>query len=196
MAGEFVPFDPRAEFVVTQRNLPHWQQPKSTYFVTFRLADSLPVVVRERFAEMQQLNVAAAFEWMERYLDAGNGHCTLKDTQCREIVVEALKHFDGTRYALGGFVVMPNHVHTLVQPIGDATLASVMHSWKSYTAHAINRYCGTSGVLWQKESFDRIVRDQFELEKFDRYIAANPTTAGLAANKFHIGKGSAAWLET
>ena len=144
---------------------------------------------------MQQLNVAGAFEWMERYLDAGNGNCTLNDAQCGEIVVKALRHFDGTRYALGGFVVMPNHVHALVQPIGDATLTSVMHSWKSYTSHAINRYLGASGVLWQKESFDRIVRDQFELEKFDQYIATNPTTAGLASSEFRIGNGSAAWSE-
>jgi len=195
MAGKFVPFDPHAEFTATQRNLPHWQQLDATYFVTFRLADSLPVAVREKFAEMQHLNASDAFDWIERYLDVGNGDCTLKDSRCAEFVEETLRYFDGTRYELGGFVVMPNHVHVLVQPISPATLSSVVHTWKSYASHEINRHLGRNGALWQKESFDRIVRDQMELQKFDEYIVANPTEARLTSNAYRIGRGLAAWFE-
>lgn len=195
MAGKFVPFDPRAEFTATQRNLPHWHQPGATYFVTFRLADSLPVAVRGKLAEMQRLNASDAFDWIGHYLDAGIGDCTLKDSRCAELVEETLRYFDGARYELGSFVVMPNHVHVLVRPISPATLSSVVHTWKSYSSHIINRHLGRSGALWQKESFDRIVRDQMELRKFDDYIVANPTEAKLTSSACRIGRGLAAWFE-
>jgi len=195
MASQFQPFDSRKEFHSTRRNLPHWQQPDATYFVTFRLANSLPEEVRERFEEMQRLDDSGAFAWIERYLDAGSGDCILGIPEHAEIVVSSLRHFDGKRYALGSFVVMPNHVHVLVQPIGPATLTSVMHGWKSYTAHELQRRTGVTGRVWQEESFDRIVRDDAELSKYTAYILANPTEAKLSPGTFIVGQGSANWFE-
>src|SRR4051812_8027696 len=109
MESVFHPFDPRKAFKATHRNLPHWHQPNATYFVTFRLADSLPVEVRERFEELRRLNELEAFDWIERYLDAGNGSCLFKEQKYASIVASTLRYFDDQRYLLGAFVVMPNH---------------------------------------------------------------------------------------
>jgi type I restriction enzyme R subunit len=193
MPSAFQPFDPRKEFQATQRNLPHWWQPGATYFVTFRLADSLPAIVRDRFEEMRQLNEHEAFDWVENYLDAGSGSCLLKNPAHAGLVASALRYFDAQRYKLGAFVVMPNHVHALVKPTGPNTLAALLHSWKSYTAHELNRLTGSSGRVWQEESFDRIVRDESELDKFHAYIANNPASAGLREGTFLLGQGSANW---
>ena len=195
MPPAFEPFNPRREFLSTHRNLPHWQQPDVTYFVTFRLADSLPAGVRQRFEEMRRLNDAEAFAWIERYLDAGSGGCPLCNSVHANTVASSLRHFDGKRYALGAFVVMPNHVHALVQPVSPVTLPSIMHSWKSYTAHELQRQAGIPGRIWQQESFDRIVRDETELGKFHDYILANPVKARLQPGSFIAGQGSAKWLE-
>ena len=192
----FQPFDFRGKFQATQRNLPHWQQPGATYFVTFRLADSLPAAVLERLEELQRLNPSDAFDWVERYLDAGVGNCILKNPDCAKTVETALRHFDGERLVLGSYAVMPNHVHVLVQPLGTATLRSVLHGWKSYTSHKINQQTGRDGRVWQAESFDRIVRDDVELRKFNEYILANPASANLSAGTFAVGQGSAAWLNS
>ena len=194
MASEFQPFDPRRGFHSTHRNLPHWSLAGATYFVTFRLADALPAEVRTRLEEMRQLNDADAFNWIERYLDAGSGDCTLSLNAHAMIVATALRHFDNKRYALGAYVVMPNHVHALVQPFESFTLTSLVHSWKSYTAHKLQRHAGSRGRVWQEESFDRIVRNEEELIKSHEYILANPAAAHLRPGTFLVGEGSANWL--
>jgi len=195
MSPAFQPFDPREDFTAKQRNLPHWRQSGATYFVTFRLADSLPVEARVRFEEMRRLNDAEAFAWVEEYLDAGSGACPFKNPKHARTVASALRHFDGKRYSLGAFVVMPNHVHALVQPARPTALTSIVHSWKSFTAHELQRQAGISGQVWQEESYDRIVRDETELRVFHDYISANPTGARLLPGSFIVGQGSARWFE-
>lgn len=187
----FQPFNPRADVAITHRNLPHWQQPGATYFVTFRLADSLPAEARERLAELRQLNESEAFTWIDRYLDAGSGSCLLKNPEHASAVAASLRHFDGRHYLLGTFAIMPNHVHALVKPIYPKTLTGVLHSWKSYTAHHLQRSSGISGPVWQEESFDRLVRDESELAKFYEYITENPAAANLQPGSFILGNGSA-----
>ena len=90
----------------------------------------------------------------------------------REVVFAALRHFDGERYELPAYVVMDDHVHVLVRPLGDVRLERIVHSWKSYTSHVLRP--GSRG-LWQQEYFDRIVRDEPELLEKARYILDNPT---------------------
>ncbi len=196
MIPEFQPFDFQGNFQSTHRNLPHWQQEGATYFVTFRLADSLPAAELERWEEMRQLNPSENFDWVERYLDAGSGNCILiLIRKCAQIVEDALRHFDGERLVLGAYAIMPNHVHVLTQPRGTTTLSSMLQSWKSFTAHKINQTLGWSGRIWQAESFDRIVRDENELRKCHSYILENPAAACLRPGTFKVGCGSARWLE-
>ena len=55
------------------------------------------------------------------------------------IVQTALQHFDGERYRLIAWVVMPNHIHVMIEQIAGFRLDRVVHSWKSYTANTINK---------------------------------------------------------
>jgi REP element-mobilizing transposase RayT len=103
----------------------------------------------------------------------------LRNEKARAIVENALRHFDGERYHLDEFIVMPNHVHVLVIPLPPHELSDILHRWKSFTAKEINRLLGRSGPLWQKESFDHIVRSPESLQRFRQYIRDNPRRSGV-----------------
>src|SRR5262249_6646048 len=92
----------------------------------------------------------------------------------RAVVVSALQHFDGQRYELSAYVVMNDHVHVLVSPLGKYRLQDIMHSWKSYTASRLQREYGRYNSVWQDEYFDRIVRDEEEFLEKAQYILNNP----------------------
>ena len=188
-------FRPQADVVRRHgANLPHWHQAGATYYVTFRLADSLPAQVLEAWhAEREELRAAAragddravrqlprlATEQMEQRLDKGAGECLLAKPSCASIVAAALSHFDEHRYRLWAWCIMPNHVHALVEPAEGYDLSSILHTWKSYTAHALNRALGRHGPVWQAETFDHLVRQADAFERQLAYILANPEQAGL-----------------
>ena len=179
----------------SRRNLPHWQQDDSYYFLTWCLADSLPAAklkeLLEKKSQWQQANPEpldaerekefhALFSGkIEEWLDAGEGSCILKDSALRRIVDDALHHFDGESYALIASAVMPNHVHVVVRLFTGENLSDVLHSWKSFTAKQINRATGNTGTVWQDESFDRIVRSSAHLETLISYVEENPLKAKL-----------------
>ncbi len=204
----FTPFDPKRPASVRHRHLPHWRQDGCTYFVTFRLADALPQsaikqlqLERETWLKRypgeltpDQARELSEFlvEWQDEQVDQGYGSCVMKEANCADVMEECLRHFDGERYALGSFVIMPNHVHALVRPLMGHDLDKILHTWKSYTATQINRVLGREGMLWQEESFDHIVRDEAQLERYGRYIAENPLKAQLSSGQHRLGAGSAA----
>lgn len=121
---------------------------------------------------------------MDNLLDAGAGACWLRRPRTASIVSETLRFFDGQRYNLGDYVIMPNHVHVLVTPARDTALERIMHSWKSYSAKEINKVLERSGQVWQHESFDHIVRNDYRLDRICRYIAENPTRANLKPGEY------------
>ena len=106
--------------------------------------------------------------------------------EARAISLEAVRYWDGSKWKVYVAVVMPDHVHALVQPVtfaegGAIDLGEILHSVKSFSAHKINRLSGAKGPFWQQERYDRIVRDEAEfLEKW-QYIRNNPVRQGLAA---------------
>ena len=187
----FIPFDAEAPASIHHRNLPHWQQPGCTYFVTFRLGDSLPQQKlqqweAEREAWLRQHPPPHSEELrrefherfptrLEQWLDAGYGACWLRQPAVEVLMEQALRHFDGQRYKLGEFVIMPNHVHVLVTPLGECALEEIVHSWKSYTAHEINGRLEHTGKVWQEEYFDHLVCNAGALEQYAAYIRQNPT---------------------
>ncbi len=210
-------FDPYGEVRIYQHGLlPHWRQDGCTYFVTFRLADSLPrMVVEEWKAErndwlrrheidpetagwqekLRELSSAKVSEFerefgekLDQYLDAGHGACLLRNDGVGELLQKALCHFHERRVWTGDFVVMPNHVHALLRPMKGFNLEDLLHSIKSFTAHEINGICGREGKVWQKESYDRIVRDSEELWAFQEYIRANPVKAKLPGGSYRISE--------
>jgi REP element-mobilizing transposase RayT len=183
-------FDPEAPLVIRRGKLPHWRQEGTIYFVTFRLADSLPQAKLEWLrrekeiwlrlnpeprTDSQQHQYRERFtQTVDRWLDAGYGRCILARHDCKAIMEASLMRFDGVRYKLGEFVVMPNHVHAIVVPIDGYQLAWILHSWKSFTAHEFNRILNSSGLVWRHESFDHIARSAEHLAIFETYIRNNP----------------------
>jgi carbamoylphosphate synthase large subunit/REP element-mobilizing transposase RayT len=199
-APQFRPMDPYAEIHKRRRNLPHWQQEGATYFVTFRLADAVPQDLLRKWKEELEVwrkfhpepwDTATKHEYQkrfqddrERWLDQGHGECLLKKPEVSAIVVDSLRHFDSQQYVLDTFVLMPNHVHVLVQPAKGQRLSDILHSWKSFSAKEINRLLGRNGAVWQEENYDRIVRDFEELTRYRDYIARNPENARLRDSQF------------
>jgi REP element-mobilizing transposase RayT len=192
-------------FIVTDRRfvrrsrgrLPHWQLDESTYFVTFRLRDSLPkhialALFREREQMMRMTMTTAERAEVDRlfglkldsHLDEGHRSCIFRDEANAAIVAGALQFFDRARYQLHAWCVMPNHVHVIFYLKHGADLEWVLHSWKSYTAHEIRR-----GVIWQREYCDRIVRDARDFWSTRNYVLNNPFKAGLRNWKW-VGVGS------
>lgn len=128
---------------------------------------------------------------IERYLDAGHGGASLSDPRVAGVVESALLHFDDHRYHLHAWAIMPNHVHALVTPGTGRALAEIVHSWKSYTAKLANRLPGREGTFWQREYFDRYIRDERHFASAVEYVEMNPVKAGLCARPEDWRFGSA-----
>jgi len=205
-------YDPREERAVVWRKLPHWSQAGTVCFITWRAWDSMPAAVirtwqAERDAWLRQRGIdSAAAGWeklVERWplgrrrefrqvvsdrwndhLDELHGTCVLRHPQVAAIVAESLRHFDGDRYCLSDYVVMPNHVHLLAAfPTEEAMLARC-ESWKHFTPREINRATARKGRFWQQDAFDHLVRSPEECERLRCYIAENPVRARLKPGEY------------
>ncbi len=179
--------------------LPHWTQTAATYTVTFRLADSLPADVLERWrverdkivhldetqgrelTSQQQRELARLYcDSVESYLNAGHGQCYLREPKVAELVANALKCSDGKRYDLIAWAVMPNHVHAILKPYQGIELPDILRSWKSYTANKANELLRRTGAFWQSEYYDHLIRDQEDFDHQVNYVLSNPNKAGLS----------------
>jgi REP element-mobilizing transposase RayT len=166
--------------------LPHFDSQDVTQFVTFRLADSLPP------AALQRLRGSARAERVrDEMLDRGWGACWLKEDAIAQIVQDAFLLFDGERYRLHAWTIMPNHVHVLLSQAAGRSLGALIASWKRFTAAGANRTIGRSGPFWQKDYWDRFIRNDEHFAAAERYIDANPVKAGLAEAAHQWRWGSA-----
>jgi len=121
---------------------------------------------------------------IERWLDAGYGTCLPRRPECSRIVAETLHHFEGERVVMISFVVMPNHVHALFVQNPVWPLEKLIRSWKGFTARQINKLLGRLGNFWQRDYFDRLVRDEEHFANCVRYIRRNPEKARLGRSEF------------
>jgi putative DNA methylase len=159
--------------------LPHFDAPGIRQMINYRLQDAMPANRRQEWEAL--LAIADEREriiQLESYLDAGHGECHLQQPEIAALVQENPLHFDGARYRLLAWVVMPNHVHALIET-SQTPLAEILHGWKSFTGKAANRLLGRAGEFWQAEYFDRYIRDEAHFGKAVRYIENNPVKAGL-----------------
>jgi REP element-mobilizing transposase RayT len=185
----------------TRGYLPHLKREGTTYFVTYRLEDSLPKPLllkleAERAQRMRVLSekksggakAADSLEdinrdfrrEVERALDAGYGSCHLKVPAVAQLVADNLRYFDGQRYLLGEWVVMPNHVHVVVWPLPNQLLSEILKTWKQYTSLRAKEILGLGpGAFWQRESYDHWIRNAEEQVRIVRYVRNNPVTARL-----------------
>jgi len=164
--------------------LPHIDGDELVQFVTFRLHDSLPESVMERWRrelenEENHIRERQLRERAERYLDGGYGKCWLNAPEAARIVQETLLLHDKKKYELYAWVVMPNHGHVLYKPMTGHSLSEIQHSIKSYTASAINKLLERKGKFWQAEAFDRFIRDSRHFANTVAYIENNPVKARL-----------------
>jgi REP element-mobilizing transposase RayT len=120
-------------------------------------------------------------ELLDRYEDAGYGQCFLRDKRIATIVRNALFYFDGERYELIQWCIMPNHVHVLIKVRPGVSLSTILHSWRTFTAHEANKILGRTGQFWMHEYFDRYIRDARHFESTVNYIRNNPVKAGLVS---------------
>ena len=207
--------------------LPHYDVAHKYQMITYRLVDSLP---QEVLAESAELHSASSEDKdamrkrkiIEKYLDKGYGSCLLKEAHNAQIVVDAWKFFDGERYDLIAYVVMPNHVHVLIKTYENYALGHVVQSWKTYTAKEIKKFYKEKGgenaecnsalparalpaksnaeynsalpatelpgllrageAFWQREYWDRFIRDEKHFTSAIQYILENPVKAGLVSD--------------
>ena len=183
--------------------LPHWRQDGKTQFVTFRLADSLP---QSKLHELSQIRD----EWLkahpqpwdektkkeynlligeriDKWLDAGYGNCSLKNPNVRRIVTDAFLHFNNERYVLLALVIMPNHVHTLLTPAEGHDVVATIGRIKGFTASRINKMINDSGEFWQRDCFDRIIRNEMDFDAKLDYIINNPANLPQDAYTLIVG---------
>lgn len=162
--------------------LPHLDAPDRVQFVTFRLADSFPESRRSEWESLFNLeNDRERKKQLEEYLDRNHGEAHLRVPEVGTIVEDALRYFDRERYHLRAWVIMPNHVHTLLK-IGQTPLSEIIESWKSFTAKRANKILGRTGRFWQPDYWDTYMRDDNHEAKTIRYIENNPAKAKLVSD--------------
>jgi REP element-mobilizing transposase RayT len=189
-----------------RRDLPHWDVPGATYFVTTCLAGSIPargLLDIERYnaelgakprpgdcseSDWSLRKWKLAFARTDRWLDTEPANRALADPQLARIVADAFLFFAGVRYDLLAYVVMPSHIHWVFRPLDSwvATLRNSSRSPRESIVHSINRYtslqCNSlrnrTGEFWQHESYDHWIRDVDELERVLHYVEGIPSKPG------------------
>jgi REP element-mobilizing transposase RayT len=188
--------------------LPHWEKEEGLYFITFHLADSLPHSVLAKIAERQHILATAkqnnanllpeqkallagyTHTRIEEYFDSGAGSCPFLDMRIAGAMAAALRFRERKYYRLLAWCVMPNHVHVVARLFPGQELAKVVKAWKNFSAKAANQALGRKGRFWQREYYDRLIRNGDELNRAINYVVENPAKAGL---KNWIWVWSAGW---
>jgi putative transposase len=185
----------------TRGYLPHVKREGAAYFVTFRLADSLPREMLMKFEQQRAERLRRLTDFakvgqtandseeaiardfaraVERYLDRGVGACHLRRPEVANLVADSLRYFHLQRYLLHEWVIMPNHVHAMVWPMPNFVLGDILKSWKQFTSRRVKQIIALDNErFWQPESYDHWVRNDEERARISRYIRNNPVIAGL-----------------
>jgi type I restriction enzyme R subunit len=191
-----------------RRQLPHWDIPGATYFITACLNKSLPAQgvvdlrnLEDRLRGQQRPAAMSEKEWQnhkwklifrrcDEWLDTSPQVSHLRDERLARVVQDSLYFFAGEHYDLIAYVIMPSHFHWLFRPsdvwvaeLGDladerSPRERIMHSVQSYSGRTCNGLLRETGPFWQTESYDHVVRDEEELERIRDYIELNPVHRG------------------
>ena len=193
-------FDPKLPISIWRKNLPHWQQEGKIHYLTIRLHDSLPRQVVDQYKAEKEIflhkyprpwddDIIRKYQLLisnpiENYLDAGYGCCALGDPSARQYLIDAIDYYDGNRFGVLAYVIMPNHMHMLVVPLNGYGLDETVSSVLRFSATGINRHIGRKGKFWQTEPFDSIVRNQMHYIKCLEYIKHNPDNLPIGSYAF------------
>ena len=168
--------------------LPHLKAEGGIYAVTFRLHDSLPAGVLEKMADLAADEKNAA---LEAQLNAGHGECLLAQPEVAAMLKQVLLEKHNQNYYLHAWVIMPNHVHLLVEPLNSCVLSDILQAIKSISAREANQLLAREGVFWQRESYDHLVRDEDDFNHALEYIVQNPVKANLVKHSCEYALSSA-----
>jgi putative transposase len=174
--------------------IPHFDLPNLIQTITFRLEDSVPKSLIEQWKRelaWDHHHVKLRIK-LDKYEDSGYGACWLSGERVASMVEQTILFYDGKRYRIIAGCIMPNHVHVIIEILEGWFLADIMHSWKSYSAHAANKILCRSGEFWFREYFDRFIRNPEHLAQAIEYVENNPVKAGLVAAK-EDWQWSSAW---
>jgi REP element-mobilizing transposase RayT len=199
--------DDRVQEIIyrTRGYLPHVEKPGSTYFVTLRLAGTLPQSIIQQISDevktLEEIDASQVSSSpsqrlqylkstrIQDYLDQGIGTCFLKDPAVVQIVQEAIEHHDGVSYVSHVACVMPNHLHWILTPLNSNQknrsqfiLPPIIQRFKSFTAHAANKLLHRSGPFWSREYYDHRIRSSEEFGRLVLYIIENPIKAKLCSS--------------
>lgn len=190
---------------ITRRRLPHWKMNGSVYWITFRLADAIPqdklrVWKQERDYWLRlHPDPRSEADWneydqrfgkrIEAWLDAGMGSRALARPDVREAVKRCLLRFNEERLLLHVAVIMPTHVHLLLEPLKNHDLSRLLKGIKGANAREASKRIGTAATFWLDESFDHVVRTEKQYQRLVRYIADNPVKAGLREDEYWLYLG-------
>jgi REP element-mobilizing transposase RayT len=181
-----------------RNHLPHLDVAGGLYFVTFCLLDAVrPGFLRTlsderrrlidqvfgRFGRVNpsdEIRIGREIRRMKfEEMDRGHGECLLARPEIASMVSGAIRFFDGDRYAIYAYSVMPNHVHAILRAGEEWPWWKIVGGWKSFTARAANRILGRRGELWLDDNHERLLRNERELERAIEYTLDNPRKAGL-----------------
>ncbi|MDR0901692.1 MAG: transposase [Opitutaceae bacterium] len=191
-----------ADVDASKRHLPHWRAENAIYWVTFRMSDSIPAENLRRWKAGRDLWIKTHPEpWTETgwneyntqfgerldsWLDAGAGECSLQREAVRDIFKNCLMCFDGRRLSIHAAVIMPNHVHAIIEPLGGEKLSKLTGGMKGASSRFINKLLARSGNFWMEESYDHIIRSEPQYRHFLRYTMDNPSKARLPESRYWL----------
>ncbi|MHB9032185.1 MAG: REP-associated tyrosine transposase [Anaerolineae bacterium] len=178
------------------KHLPHFDKPLHIQAITFHLRDSMPASVRAEWQERADISKPEFRAKIQAYLDTGQGSCILRVPLAAAALEQVILYNDTKSYSLLAWVIMPNHVHILVRCYEGTSLAVVIDGWKKFSALAINHALGRTGSLWQRDYFDRYIRNDSHLFSAVTYVHNNPVMAGLVKNANNWPFGSAIRVDT
>ncbi len=177
-----------------RRHLPHWEVEAGRYFLTVRRADSLPLAaigrLRELSANLTGITASSRqfaayqreiFRTLEKYLDAGTGTCPLRVSSAAMILLDEFAALSDWQCEIPHYSIMPNHWHALLVPASSCShsLSEIMKRLKGRTAKRLRAVFGGTGAVWQREWFDRWIRDEAEWQRLVGYIRNNPVKSGI-----------------
>ncbi len=180
--------------------IPHFDCSEIPQFITFRLADSLPAVLLSEWkARTKHLSETESEielrNRIEEHLNRGTGNAWLKKPDIAGTVESAILYFDGRRFRLHSWVIMPNHIHIFITPMIGHGVSEIIHAKKSFTAKEANGFLGRNGKFWQADYYNRYIRDERHYYKTVEYIEMNPVKAGLCDNREQWEFSSAAVMK-
>ncbi len=162
--------------------IPHYDCDSVFQFITFRLFDSLPQHVIERWKtelSIMKNHDKNSEEYQElqrkiiKYEDEGFGNCYLKIPEIYKIVEATFLKFNNVKYELISWVIMPNHVHLLIRQLKGYSIGEIVQSWKVYTAKMANKRLNRKGKFWMDDYYDRFIRNEGHYYRVIDYINNN-----------------------